>query len=156
MRRAPRLALQYRAPARAKREAEIVVLDSSPGTERTRRGDPRRPRRHPLAAVADGFVGDRADRRARQPVGRSPRSSSSTAPARARLNDEVFAAAKRANWPLATATLELRKPFAASLLRCGVTEDAPSSLAAAEMRLLAREVMTSFRTRRNSRHDPFR
>lgn len=131
--------------ARAKREAEIVVLDLPPGTESTAAAAIRAAdlvviplQLSPMDLWATGPTVELANR-----SGVPPLLVLNRVPARARLNDEVIAAAKRANWPLATATLGNRVSFAASLLSGrGVTEDAPSSLAAAEMRLLAREVMT--------------
>lgn len=131
--------------SRAKREADIVVLDLPPGTESTAAAAIRAAdlvviplQLSPMDLWATGPTVDLANR-----SGVPPLLVLNRVPARARLNDEVIAAAKRANWPLATATLGNRVSFAASLLTGrGVTEEAPSSLAAAEMRLLAREVMT--------------
>ena len=67
-------------------------------------------------------------------------------PPHARLSDDVIAEAKSMGWPLAHTCLGNRVAFASSLMagKC-VTEDMPSSLAAAEIRLLAREVLTRAR-----------
>lgn len=68
------------------------------------------------------------------------------APANARLGDYVIAQAKSAGWPVAHTCLGNRIAFAASLVAGrGVTEEAGASIAAAEMRLLAREVLNAAR-----------
>jgi chromosome partitioning protein len=131
--------------ARAKREADIVILDLPPGTESTAAAAIRSAdlvviplQLSPMDLWATGPTVELANK-----TGVPPLLVLNRVPARARLNDEVIAAAKLANWPVATATLGNRVLFAASLMSGrGVTEEAPSSLAAAEMRLLAREVMT--------------
>lgn len=62
-------------------------------------------------------------------------------PPRARLADELMHTLKTAGMPLASAHLGNRIAFASSLMEGkGVTESAPKSLAAAEIRLLAGEV----------------
>ena len=67
-------------------------------------------------------------------------------PAHARLSDTVIAEAKGMGWRVANTCLGNRIVFASSLMvGKGVTEDAPSSLAAAEIRLLAREVLAAAR-----------
>ncbi|MFZ1989748.1 MAG: ParA family protein [Alphaproteobacteria bacterium] len=69
------------------------------------------------------------------------------APPNARLSDYVITQAKSAGWPVAHTCLGNRIAFAASLVAGrGVTEEAGASIAAAEMRLLAREVLTSARS----------
>lgn len=69
------------------------------------------------------------------------------APPHARLGDFVIAQAKNAGWPVAHTCLGNRIAFAASLVAGkGVTEEAGASIAAAEMRLLAREVLSSARS----------
>jgi chromosome partitioning protein len=68
-------------------------------------------------------------------------------PAHARLSDAVIAEAKGMGWRVANTCLGNRILFASSLMTGkGVTEDAPSSLAAAEIRLLAREVLAAARS----------
>lgn len=63
-------------------------------------------------------------------------------PARARLSDALIAEMQAESVPLAKATLGNRTAYAASLIDGrGVTEAEPSSVAAAEMRLLAREIV---------------
>ncbi len=63
-------------------------------------------------------------------------------PPRARLADELMAQLKAEDLPLARTHVGNRIAFAASMLHgLGVTEAAPSSLAAAEIRLLAGEVL---------------
>ncbi len=63
-------------------------------------------------------------------------------PPRARLADELMAQLKAEDLPLARTHVGNRIAFAASMLHgMGVTEAAPSSLAAAEIRLLAGEVL---------------
>lgn len=130
--------------SRAKREADVVLVDLPPGTNNSIAAAIRAAdlvvvplQLSPMDLWATGPTVDLAQR-----TGTAPLLVLNRVPARARLNDEVIAAAKNANWPMATATLGNRVVFAASLLSGkGVTEEAPSSLAAAEMRLLAREVM---------------
>ncbi len=69
------------------------------------------------------------------------------APPHARLGDFVIAQAKNAGWPVAHTCLGNRIAFAASLVAGrGVTEEAGASIAAAEMRLLGREVLSAART----------
>ena len=69
------------------------------------------------------------------------------APANARLGDYVISQAKNAGWPVAHTCLGNRIVFAASLVAGrGVIEEAGASIAAAEMRLLAREVLSSARS----------
>ena len=63
-------------------------------------------------------------------------------PPRARLADELMAQLRAEDLPLAKTHVGNRIAFAASMLHgMGVTESAPSSLAAAEIRLLAGEVL---------------
>jgi chromosome partitioning protein len=134
--------------ARAKREADVVILDLPPGAD---------PANAAAIRVADLVIVplqlSPMDLWATSPTielalktGVPPLLVLNRVPARARLNDEVIAAAKQSDWPMATTTLGNRVVFAASLMAGkGVTEEAPSSLAAAEMRLLAREVMARTR-----------
>jgi len=130
--------------ARAKRAADIVLIDLPPGTDSSIAAAIRAAdlvvvplQLSPMDLWATGPTVELAHK-----TGVEPLLVLNRVPARARLNDEVIAAAKRANWPMATTTLGNRVLFAASLLAGkGVTEEAPSSLAAAEMRLLAREVI---------------
>ena len=69
------------------------------------------------------------------------------APAHARLGDFVIAQAKNAGWPVAHTCLGNRIAFAASLVAGrGITEESGASIAAAEMRLLAREVLNAARS----------
>jgi len=132
---------------RAKREADVVVLDLPPGmdvpTQAFRTAD--------LIAVPlqlspmDLWATGPTIKLARQ-AGANPLLVLNRVPARARLNDAVIAQAKSSEWPMARAMLGNRTSFAESLMSgLGVTEGAPSSLAAAEMRLLAREVMNEAR-----------
>ncbi len=131
--------------ARAKREADIILVDLPPGTDSVNATAIRAAdlvvvplQLSPMDLWATGPTIEIANKTGTQPLLVLNR-----VPARARLNDEVIAAARTANWPMATATLGNRVVFAASLLSGkGVTEEAPASLAAAEMRLLAREVMS--------------
>lgn len=132
--------------ARARREADIVVLDLPPGRE---------------GSIPTAF---RSSNLVLVPLQLSPMDLWATSPtiefagkfhtavllvlnrvpARTRLNDVVIMEAKDAQWPMARATLGNRVSFAESLISgLGVTESAPSSLAAAEMRLLAREVIAT-------------
>jgi chromosome partitioning protein len=134
---------------RAKREADIVVLDLPPGVDNSvvpafRAADlvvvPLQ--LSPMDFWATAPVVDLAKK-----SGAHPLLVLNRVPARASLNDVILDKAKSAGWPVARASLGNRVLFAASLLDGkGVTEDAPSSLAAAELRLLAREVMTTTRT----------
>jgi chromosome partitioning protein len=129
---------------RAQREADVVILDLPPGAEGPTAAAIRVSdlvvvplQLSPMDLWATGPTIELAQRTGVEPVLVLNR-----VPARARLNDEVIAAAKTAKWQMATATLGNRVLFAASLLSGkGVTEEAPGSLAAAEMRLLARELM---------------
>ena len=134
---------------RAKREADIIVLDLPPGCDSSCAAAIRSAdlcvvplQLSPMDLWATSPTIDLA-RRAGVPA----LLVLNRVPARARLNDEVIAAAKGANWPLATATLGNRILFAESLMSGrGVTEESPSSLAAAELRLLAREIFDRTRT----------
>ena len=131
---------------RAKREADIVVLDLPPGTDSMAPAAFRAAdlvvvplQLSPMDLWATGPTIDLAKK-----SGTHPLLVLNRVPARARLNDAVIAEAKGAEWPMARASLGNRVLFAASLMTGkGVTEEAPSSLAAAEMRLLAREVMST-------------
>jgi chromosome partitioning protein len=63
-------------------------------------------------------------------------------PPRARIADELVLQLKRDRMPLARAALGNRIAYAASLMEGkGVVEAEPHSVAAAEIRLLANEVM---------------
>ncbi len=132
---------------RAKREADVVVLDLPPGTDVPTQAF----RGADLIVVPlqlspmDLWATEPTVKMAMQ-ARAHPLLVLNRVPARARLNDAVIAEAKAAEWPMARATLGNRTSFAESLMSGrGVTEGAPSSLAAAEMRLLAREVMNDAR-----------
>jgi chromosome partitioning protein len=131
---------------RVKREADIIVLDLPPGEDSSA----------PAAFRASDLVLvplqlSPMDLWATAPTVELARRSGvrpllvlNRVPARARLSDAVIAEAKSAAWPIATSSLGNRIQFAASLMQGrGITEAAPSSLAAAEIRLLAREVMAT-------------
>lgn len=132
---------------RAKREADVVVLDLPPGTDIPGQAF----RGADLIVVPlqlspmDLWATGPTVKMAKQ-AGTHPLLVLNRVPPRARLNDAVIAEAKAAEWQMARATLGNRTSFAESMMSGrGVTEGAPSSLAAAEMRLLAREVMTDAR-----------
>lgn len=130
--------------ARARREAEVVLLDLPPGSDSSSAAAIRAADLVvvPLQLSPMDLWATSPTMELAQKTGVQPLLVLNRVPARARLNDEVIAAAKSANWPMATSTLGNRVVFAASLLSGkGVTEEAPSSLAAAEIRLLARELM---------------
>lgn len=133
----------------AQSEAEIVLIDLPPGIQ------------------SSTFVGYRAANIVLVPLQLSPLDLWATgptlkaikealtkplvvinrAPPHARLGDFVIAQAKNSGWPVAHTCLGNRIAFAASLLAGrGVTEEAGASIAAAEMRLLAREVLSSARS----------
>lgn len=135
--------------ARAKREADIIVLDLPPGQDNW----------NPTAFRAADLVLiplqlSPMDLWATGPTVELVRRSAARVllvlnrvPARARLSDAVIKEAKGAGWPIARSSLGNRIQFAASLMQGkGVTEAAPSSLAAAEMRLLAHELMGAVQT----------
>jgi len=132
---------------RARREAEVVVLDLPPGTE-----VPHQAFRNADIVIVplqlspmDLWATAPTVNMARQ-AGTHPLLVLNRVPARARLNDAVIAEAQTAEWPMARAMLGNRTSFAESLMTGrGITESQPSSLAAAEMRLLAREVMSDAR-----------
>ena len=135
--------------ARAQGEAEIVLIDLPPGIQ------------------TSSFVGYRAANIVLVPLQLSPLDLWATgptlltikeagtkplvvinrAPPNARLGDFVISQAKSAGWPVAHTCLGNRIVFAASLVGGkGVTEEAGASVAAAETRLLAREVLMSARS----------
>jgi chromosome partitioning protein len=134
---------------RARREASIVILDLPPGTEGSAPAAFRAAdlvvvplQLSPMDLWATGPTIDMVKK-----SGSHPLLVLNRVPARARLNDIVIAEAKGAEWPVARAMLGNRVLFAESLMAGkGVTEGAPSSLAAAELRLLAREVMSTTRS----------
>jgi chromosome partitioning protein len=134
---------------RARREAEIVVIDLPPWAQDA------------------SFVGYRAADIVLVPLQLSPLDLWATgpmvktiqesgarplviinrAPPKARLSDYVIVQAKRAGWPVAHTCLGNRIAFAASLVQgMGVTEEAGASIAAAETRLLAREALSAARS----------
>ena len=133
---------------RARREADVVILDLPPGTD-----VPYQAFRNadivvvplqlsPMDLWATGPTVSMAKQ-----AGTHPLLVLNRVPARARLNDAVIAEAQTAEWPMARAMLGNRTSFAESLMSGrGITESQPSSLAAAEMRLLAREVMNATRS----------
>jgi len=134
---------------RAKREADIVVLDLPPGLDNSTSAAFRAAdlvivplQLSPMDLWATGPTVDLAKR-----SGAHPLLVLNRVPARARLNDVVIAEAKEAEWPVARASLGNRVAFAESMLGGkGITEEQPASLAAAELRLLAREVMNTTRS----------
>lgn len=133
---------------RARREADVVVLDLPPGTD-----VPYQAFRNADLVVVPLQLSP-MDLWATGPTVNMAKQAGTHAllvlnrvPARARLNDAVIEEAKGAEWPMARAMLGNRTSFAESMMSGrGITESAPSSLAAAEMRLLAREVMNDARS----------
>ena len=133
---------------RARREADVVVLDLPPGTD-----VPYQAFRNadivivPLQLSPMDLWATAPTVNMAKQTGTHPLLILNRVPARARLNDAVIAEAHTAEWPMARATLGNRTSFAESLMSGrGITESQPSSLAAAEMRLLAREVINTTRS----------
>ena len=133
---------------RARSEAEIVVIDLPPWAEPPsfvgfRMADivlvPLQ--LSPLDLWATGPMIETIHK-----AGAKPLVVINRAPPVARLSDYVITQARNAGWPVAHTCLGNRTVFAASLVAGkGVTEEAGASIAAAEMRLLAREVLNSAR-----------
>jgi chromosome partitioning protein len=134
---------------RARAEAEIVVVDLPPWAELPSFVGYRLAdivlvplQLSPLDLWATGPMIETINK-----AGAKPLVVINRAPAIARLSDYVITQAKSAGWPVAHTCLGNRIAFAASLVAGrGVTEEAGASIAAAEMRLLAREVLTSARS----------
>lgn len=133
---------------RARNEAEIVVIDLPPWAQDASFLGYRAVdivlvplQLSPLDLWATGPM-----IKAIQEAGARPLVVINRAPPKARLCDYVIVQAKNAGWPVAHTCLGNRIAFAASLVEgMGVTEDAGASIAAAEMRLLAREVLSAAR-----------
>jgi len=135
--------------ARARGEAEIVVIDLPPWAEPASFVGYRMAdivlvplQLSPLDLWATGPMIEAISK-----AGAKPLVVINRAPPNARLSDYVIAQAKSAGWPVAHTCLGNRIVFASSLVAGrGVTEEAGASIAAAEMRLLAREVLASARS----------
>ena len=133
---------------RARREAELVIIDLPPGQDRTAHSAIRGSdlvvvplQLSPMDLWATAPTVELA-----RSLGVEPILVMNRVPPRARLSDTIVQAVRAEEWPLATTMLGNRILFASSIMEGrGVTEMAPSSLAAAELRVLAREVMSKTR-----------
>ena len=130
---------------RAKRESDIIVLDTPPNRDASATRQAIRAadlvvvpaQLSPMDIWASQATLDLIEKERKSAIMVLNR-----VPPRARLADELMKNLKEDGVPLARAHVGNRVAFASSLMEGkGITESAPSSLAAAEIRLLAGEVL---------------
>lgn len=130
---------------RAKREADIVVIDTPPHAENSSIRQAIRSADLIVVPTQLSPMDIWACQNTLDLIQREKKNSIivlNRVPPRARLADELMAQLKADDLPLAKAHVGNRIAFASSMMEGqGVTEAAPSSLAAAEIRLLAGEVL---------------